>query len=301
MDVNKTRRQILSSLRTRSEPVSGQELADSLGMSRVAVWKHISSLKEKGYKIESTPKGYILKEDGDFLYPWEFPEGVRVFWEHESLSTMDTARNLADSKDIYDIVVSDVQKKGRGRYGHNWISTRGSIAVTFLLATSMPVKDVWRILFASAIALCDELARDNIETDIKWPNDIYKDGKKIAGILLDVSAEYLMVNRIRIGIGINTGERPPLPSAGSIRLKRKRANFISSVFFRLKELIEDSSLNMAELLRSKSKIWGKVVEVKSYGKKMRGIAKDIGTNGELILETENKKTIAISDGICVFE
>ncbi|MEM5948033.1 biotin--[acetyl-CoA-carboxylase] ligase [Spirochaetia bacterium 38H-sp] len=297
--VNLTRKNILSALRETSDAVSGQLLAEKLGLSRVAVWKHINSLIEKGYGIESTPKGYVLTNDGDFLYPWEFDSRLSVFWQHKCSSTMDIARKLVEEEsEHYDIVISDKQDKGRGRYGHSWIYTDKSIATTFILKKSIAMQDIWKVLFAASLAVSEELEVDGIKTSIHWPNDIYAGDKKVAGILMDISAEYMLATNIRIGIGINTGKKPDIDNATSVKIRRKRADFISCVFFRLTELIEADKNSITTKVKNKSDIWGKEIEVHSFGKRIRGIAKDIGKNGELILENKNKERINISDGIC---
>ena len=83
---------ILKALRMENEVVSGEILSSILGISRVSVWKHIKKLKELGYKIEATPKGYRLTGKSDFLYPWEFPKrSSKIHYYHKTASTMNLA------------------------------------------------------------------------------------------------------------------------------------------------------------------------------------------------------------------
>jgi BirA family biotin operon repressor/biotin-[acetyl-CoA-carboxylase] ligase len=84
--------QILKILKAKAGIVSGQDLSDKLGISRVAIWKHIQKLQALGYNILATPKGYRLDNSPDVPYPWEFPgRESKIFYYPELPSTMDAA------------------------------------------------------------------------------------------------------------------------------------------------------------------------------------------------------------------
>ena len=116
--------QILNILKTETRVVSGEILSARLGISRVAVWKHIKKLQEVGYNIEATPKGYLFISAPDVLYPWEFGEKeYRIHYFDEVDSTMDIARELARKHcPHFTVVVAGRQKQGRGRLKRTWLS-----------------------------------------------------------------------------------------------------------------------------------------------------------------------------------
>lgn len=117
------RGQILEALRERTHYVSGEALSHQLGTSRVSIWKHIRGLKEDGYVIEASAKGYRLVSSPDLLLPYEFP-GLeqRIHYFPEIGSTMDAARELAKKgAGEGTIVIAEVQTRGRGRLSREWL------------------------------------------------------------------------------------------------------------------------------------------------------------------------------------
>ena len=210
---------ILTRLRAVEGPVSGNDLAQELGMSRVAVWKHLEALREAGYDLEADRSGYRLASEGDFLFPWEFSdrEGRIHYWE-QTQSTMDRALELALSEPRGKaITVAESQTKGRGRCGHRWNSRRGGLFATLVLRPKILPCHAQRVEMAGGIALCEVLRELTDEpVSLEWPNDLYLGARKIAGILIEYLVEGEELKLVDLGIGVNVSNRAPAPGAISL-------------------------------------------------------------------------------------
>lgn len=208
------RTKILSMLRQAEGYVSGQQMCDALHISRTAVWKNINQLKEEGYKIEAQNKlGYKLTECPDILSRHELEsrlsEGVmgrKVVYYEETDSTNIAARQLDEHDGLHGtLVVAERQTAGKGRRGHSWESPQGQgIWMSLVLRPDiLPVKaSMLTLVMALAVAQGIEKVT-GIQTQIKWPNDIVAEGKKLCGILTEMSTEMEYIQRVVIGVGIN--------------------------------------------------------------------------------------------------
>jgi len=212
-----TKARILMALREQAgKTVSGSKLASDFGISRVGVWKGIQSLIAVGYLIKTNDTGYFLDPDknSDFLYPWEFGEKEAMFrFFEDTTSTMDDARELAAQAQMAGIVaVADTQSAGRGRSGRTWASRHGGLYCSILDRPAIPLADycmpamLYQIAVARVVGACC-----GKPANLRWPNDIYIGGRKIAGILTELEAEGDMINWITTGIGVNVNN--PSPSA----------------------------------------------------------------------------------------
>jgi BirA family biotin operon repressor/biotin-[acetyl-CoA-carboxylase] ligase len=200
--------------------ISGGKLASDFGISRVGVWKGIQSLIAAGYQIKTTDSGYMLDpaKTNDFLYPWEFGEKEAMFRFFENAaSTMDLARDFASQGHAAGMVaVAGAQSTGRGRNGRTWASRQGGLYCSFLDRPAISLADysmpaiLYQIAAARAIAsICGK------QVKLRWPNDIYTDGRKIAGIITELEAEGDMVSWIATGIGVNVNNQSPSAKAVS--------------------------------------------------------------------------------------
>ncbi|MBN1871150.1 MAG: biotin--[acetyl-CoA-carboxylase] ligase, partial [Candidatus Omnitrophica bacterium] len=177
--------------------VSGEEISKELGVSRASIWKHIETLRHLGYEIEATPHlGYKLISRPDRLIPEELKDGLKTkelgknILAYESLdSTNDTAYNLAENGGKEGtVVIAERQKKGKGRQGRQWSSPKGGVYLSCILRPDIEPREVAKITLVSAVGVCSAL-RDvaDVRAMIKWPNDIYLNNKKLAGILTEFS------------------------------------------------------------------------------------------------------------------
>ena len=203
-----TKAYLLKRLREADRPISGSELGKGAGVSRVAIWKGIRSLMAAGYPIHGDDQGYRLMdvEDKDFLYPWEFGvnEGSFHYWESTD-STMNRAKELAEKgAESGTVLTAEKQSSGRGRQGRNWTSDAGGLFFTLLERPQCAVPDYAR--YAMAMQLCAAKVISAITGQkawLKWPNDIYVDAKKIAGVLTELYATGDCITWLSLGLGIN--------------------------------------------------------------------------------------------------
>ena len=208
------RSRILELLRKAGEAyMSGEEIAGKLGVSRTAVWKHVKELREAGYKIKSRSRsGYTLEETPDCLLPGEIKNGLRtrfvgkdiVFFE-EVDSTNRVAKQLAQKGAAAGaVVVAEAQGKGRGRLERPYFSPAGKgIWFSVILRPHILPQEAPKCTLLAAVAVAMAMKRFGLKAEIKWPNDILHEGKKLTGILTEMSAEIDRINYIVIGTGIN--------------------------------------------------------------------------------------------------
>lgn len=194
--------------------VSGQRLCEQLGVTRQAVWKNIGQLRECGYEIESVSnRGYRLIGRPDRLYEAEIESLLaedsfcrRVECHEKIDSTNLRAKQLAElGEPEGTLVVAEQQTDGRGRRGRGWSSRSGvGIYMTYVLRPDLPPSQVAGITLLVALAICRAIRQVcGVQAAIKWPNDVILDGKKICGILTEMSSEVQYVHYAVAGIGVN--------------------------------------------------------------------------------------------------
>jgi BirA family transcriptional regulator, biotin operon repressor / biotin---[acetyl-CoA-carboxylase] ligase len=198
--------------------VSGEELSGALQVSRTAVWKHIKALKELGYLIEAVPsQGYRLVAAPDLLIPAELTAGLksarigrRVISFRETDSTNEVAFRLAEEgAEEGTVVVAEAQRRGKGRLGRRWESPSGvNLYCSVILRPPILPTRAAQLTFLSSVAVARAIAATtSLQPFIKWPNDLLIDGRKVAGLLNEMSAETEKVNFIVLGIGVNINMR----------------------------------------------------------------------------------------------
>ncbi len=207
---------ILTLLGGENGYVSGQELCEELGVSRTAVWKVINQLREDGYEIESVPsKGYRIQARPDLITAEEISSRLTTAWAahpviyYESIaSTNNEARRLAEEgAGCGTLIVAEEQLQGKGRRGRSWLTPAGNAVAMSLIVRPeglMPEKASMLTLVAG-LAVCTAVRElCGVDAQIKWPNDVVAGGRKICGILTEMSSEPDCINYVVIGIGINT-------------------------------------------------------------------------------------------------
>ena len=200
---------ILSFLKShKSEYLSGQDLSDVLKISRVAVWKHIKNIRRLGYKIESKQKrGYRFVKTTNQLLPWEISSvlktkyiGKRIYYFEELESTQNFALQVAHNKNENGtIIIAKKQTSGKGRLDRKWISPNGGIWLSIILHPKFSIEDSVLLPLVGSLALSKSIHKIlNVQTKLKWPNDITLNGKKIAGMLIDASFQSNTIENIVI-------------------------------------------------------------------------------------------------------
>ena len=210
--------EILKLLKETDGYVSGQELCRRFGVSRTAVWKVINQLKEEGYEIEAVRnRGYALKGAGDVLSEAELLSCLKTEWAggrtvyfDATDSTNVQARRLAEAHAPHGtLVVSDRQDGGKGRRGRSWASPSGvGIWMSLILRPEIAPSSASMLTLAAALAVREGIQEETgLSPLIKWPNDLVLNGKKICGILTEMSTELMEIQYVITGIGINVNQR----------------------------------------------------------------------------------------------
>lgn len=286
-------------LRNSDKPLSGERISEKLNVSRVAVWKQIKTLKDLGYHISSSSSGYTLDENTDHLYSWEFEGGKEHYQAFRELdSTMDLAREYArEGCTDFTTVVAESQKKGRGRGSHQWISPEGGLYFTWVIKAGLPLAYHYIYTFGAAAALVQSVrALTGIELSTKWPNDVYRGDKKVAGFLteMETSGDSLKWLNLGIGINVNNEETSPIGISlkeinGSVLDRRDLLTQFEKTYRSL--LRENNPEEIRKLWCRKSLTLGKKVALKTADKRLlEGTAKTIDSSGSLIIENKNNKT-----------
>ena len=205
---------VLRALRDEDDYVSGQALCEKLGVSRTAVWKSIQSLREDGYVIEAAPnKGYRITGCPDTIAAEEVASRLRTKWMGKKLyyfSTIDSTNQYAkklgeEQAPDGTIVIADEQTAGKGRSGRHWVTPpKSAIAFTILVRPKLPPSRISMVTLVKGLAVCNAIRQlYSLPAGIKWPNDVVIHGRKICGILTEMSAEMDGVHYVVIGTGIN--------------------------------------------------------------------------------------------------
>lgn len=207
---------VLEVLETREGPVSGEVISNSLGISRSAVWKHIKELINMGYEITTSHReGYRLNKSSNRLLPYEVHKklrtsfmGKKMRYFENTTSTNWVGRQMTHEHDPEElhglVIIAEQQTGGIGRLGRSWISPRGGIWATVVLKPKIPIDRVFMITMAAAIAIARSLRKEfDLGALIKWPNDVYLGDSKVAGLLLELSAEADRVHYALLGIGVD--------------------------------------------------------------------------------------------------
>ena len=205
---------VLTALKEADDYISGQELCERFGVSRTAIWKAVNQLKEAGYEIEAIQnKGYKILSVPDRLSESELQSIRKTSWAGKEIfyydvidSTNTRAKQLAEEgHGTGTLVVADRQDAGRGRRGRSWEGPAGSgIYMTLVLKPEINPNNASMLTLVAALAVSGAISTcAGVQAGIKWPNDIVMDGKKVCGILTEMSAQFDYVNHIVVGIGIN--------------------------------------------------------------------------------------------------
>ena len=307
-------------LRETDGYVSGQELCNHFGVSRTAVWKAINQLKEEGYEIEAVRnKGYRIVDIPDRITADAIKSCLETKWMAKNLeyydeidSTNNRAKALGETGGADGtLFVAETQTAGKGRRGRCWQSPAGSsISMSILLRPVMNPSDAPMLTLVMAYAATKAL-REKTELDIgiKWPNDLVVSGKKISGILTEMSAEIDYINHVVIGVGINVNQ-DTFPddikeTASSLKMelgKRiKRSGLIAAVmkifeeYYEIFQETEDLS-GLQELYNSMLVNKDREVKVLEPGNEYKAYAIGINQTGELIVRTPDGKEKEIYAG-----
>ena len=312
--------QILKMLRESDGFVSGQQLCEVLGVSRTAVWKAVNQLKAEGYQVEAVRnRGYHIIDSPDILTREELGSmmdtewaGREVYYFDQIDSTNTRAKQLGEKGAPHGtLVIAEEQSAGRGRRGRAWKSPGGSsIYMSMLLRPEIPPTKAPMLTLVMGVSTAEGLREyTGLDIQIKWPNDIILKGKKLAGILTEMSTEIDCVNYIVIGTGINVNvTRLPkelAEKATSLRMETgqimRRSEIIASIMKRFEKnyglFMENGDLRPLQkkynnLLLTREK----EVRIISGKEAYLAYALGINENGELMVRESDGTMKAISGG-----
>lgn len=289
--------------------VSGVQLSDILGVSRVAVWKHIKALQASGVGIESGPNGYTLPQSNDLLLPFCFDEPFqdRIFYFKTLGSTMDKARELAKKKAPHlSLVIAEDQTGGRGRLNRQWFSSQGGLWMTVILKPAIPPMLAYIYNFTASLSLSETLRElYGLDVTVKWPNDLLLNGKKLAGLLSEMETRGDMVEFVNIGIGLNVNNHPEKDEPKAVSLCRTLGKQVSR-----KEIVQlflkdfekrTQNIDCKDIINQWKKVTstiGSRVRIETLGDVYEGKALDVDESGALIIETKEKQKEKIIYGDC---
>lgn len=321
--------EILRTLRNAGDSfVSGQTLCEKTGVTRQAVWKNIAQLKTNGFIIESVPnKGYKLISSPDVLYPDDIKSRLTdgsICKKIESLEVTDStnirAKQLAEfGEEEGTLIIAERQTAGKGRRGRQWESEpETGIYMSLVLRPVINPVHVPGITLVTALAVVKAIKETcGANALIKWPNDIVLGGKKICGILAEMSSEMNFVNYVVTGIGINANNsqfpKEIEETATSLYLqtgkKTDRAQLAACIinyFGRYYSKFKESKDLMPFIDEYTSLLANKDREVKIfYGmeedseKTETGMARGINKDGALIVDTKNGTEYIMSGEVSV--
>jgi BirA family biotin operon repressor/biotin-[acetyl-CoA-carboxylase] ligase len=295
-------------------------LSRRLGVSRAAVWKQVSKLRDAGYVIRSSPKrGYIFSRAPEMLLPAEIRDGIdtEVFGRKEIAyfseldSTNRKAKELAvEGAPEGTLVVAEQQTKGRGRLRRNWHSPfQEGIYASLILRPKLPPAEAPKITLATGVSVAETLlAITPVKPAIKWPNDILVNGRKICGILTETSTEMDAIDFVVVGVGINVNNRK-FPDdlreiATSVYLETGRTfDRVTLMQEFLRQFERSYSLFLRSGFESIGKRWrelamllGKEVTVRMIDRTCRGRVMELDRDGALLIKSENGELERIYSG-----
>ena len=287
--------------------LSGEDISKKLKVSRAMVWKEIHHLRELGYDIHAQPHlGYKLVSIPDKLFADElsYALGTKIVGKSivsydEIDSTNDAVTQLGEKGAAEGTAVfAEFQKKGRGRLGRSWVSPKGrNILFSVLLRPSIPPQDTAKITLLAAISIVRTIEQmTGVKAGIKWPNDIYHEGKKLAGILTEMSAEPDRVKFVTVGIGIDINSKAPELPDHSTSVSEMAGHAVSRLEFAralLKQLDRDYGRFKAGKFEELARDWeelsvtsGRRVEATVLNRKIQGTAMGIDAEGALVIRSD---------------
>ena len=302
----KTYEQIYQSLQeNKGQFVTGQELSKQLGLSRTAVWKAVKNLEHQGLAIEAVKnRGYRLCS-GDLLLPERIAHelGIAVSLNDKSLSTqLDAKKGLNAAVQTPHLYLAPQQGRAKGRFERPFFTAKqGGIYMSLLLKPQQSFAQTKPYTLMVAASIVKAISRlTAIETEIKWVNDIYLEGKKVGGILTEAiaSVETGLITDIVIGVGLNFAVKsfPKELSAKAASLftaeepditRNQLITEIWRLFFNTPEK------ELLKVYKEKSLVLNKEITFKENNTVYTGTAYDITDRGELLVQLENgqKKTL----------
>lgn len=295
--------------------LSGQHLAELIGCSRTAVWKHIEELRKEGFELEAVrKKGYRIVKTPEKITADEIRLGLKtrfigqnIHYEESVESTQKIAHHLAyENVSEGTVIIAEEQLSGRGRMDRKWHSPKYTgIWMSLILRPNIPLPKAPQLTLLAAVAIVQAIeGLTDLSPEIKWPNDILIRGKKVTGILTELQAEADRINSIIIGIGMNVNQvEEDFPVelekiATSLRIEQgkeiSRAAMVREIFNNMEKLY---NLYLAEGFLPIKLLWesyaisvGREITARTLMQTIVGKALGITEEGVLMIEDKQGVT-----------
>lgn len=312
--------EILTLLRERGDYVSGQELCERFGVSRTAVWKAVGQLKKQGFAIEAVQnRGYRLAQEEEIFGQHELESRMNTRWAGHPVhfyQVLDST-NLRAKLDAENgaaqgtLVVADMQTAGRGRRGRSWSSPAGAnVYFTLILKPDFAPDKASMLTLIMAMAVASGITETcGAEAGIKWPNDIVIGGKKVCGMLTELSVQQDYIQHVVIGAGVNVGRQEFAPeiAATAVCLEQEcgrkvpRAELVVNIMKAFEEYYDSflETLDFSLLKEAYDRLLvncGREVRVLDPKGEYTGISKGINCTGELLVELPDGSETAVYAG-----
>lgn len=292
--------------------ISGQAIGEELGISRAAVSKHIRGLQEMGLDVFCvTGKGYRFSQPLRLLDKMVITHQLK----NNSFNIPVEVHSVIDSTNSYllrrvphqvkqgQVCVAEYQNSGRGRRGRQWISPFGShIYMSMYWCLEQGISAAMGLSVVAALAVSDAIKQlYSVDVELKWPNDIYAKGKKLAGILIELEGQALESSHCVIGIGLNINmpakaaediDQPwtDLQSVVSDEIDRNQlvSTLINCLLIRLNQHKESGIITMLDDWFKQDLYLNKPVRLITGEKETLGICRGINNQGALLLEVDGQ-------------
>ncbi len=307
--------------------ISGNHIAERLGISRVAIWSHMEKLRSQGFDFEAVrSKGYRLtlrpSSLNQALIRALLPRSAKdlkiVVCDRIDSTNSEAERLLANGQETPVLVLAREQTSGRGRLGRQWHSPdNGNLYASFAFRPEVSPARLSTFTLWMGLNICECInSFFRIESNIKWPNDIHIDGRKVAGILTEARMDADQTRDVVLGIGLNVnGDTIDWPQelkaiATSIRqetgtaqdINRFTAAIAGRVMLAYEQFVSDSHRTaMKEKWNTYDALEGRSVGLIQGNDKITGIARGIDVHGALILERTDGSKILIRAGEVTIE
>jgi BirA family transcriptional regulator, biotin operon repressor / biotin---[acetyl-CoA-carboxylase] ligase len=289
--------------------VSGEELARAHGVSRAAVAKQVATLRRQGFTIDAGPRrGYRLVGEPDRLLEQLVAPLLETACFGRALRCLERAGSTNDEAAAWAragapagaVVLAEAQEHGRGRLGRDWHSPPGeNLYFSLVLRPPRPPHELPPLTLAAGLAVFDLCAARGLQPELKWPNDVLLGGKKVAGVLTEMSAEAERVLHVVVGVGLNVNGTVFPASlrarATSLRLAVgpgappvPRAALLAELLLGLEARYDDFARGgppaVVAAFRERWAGGGRTVRVQTGTTLLRGVARDVDEGGALLVE-----------------
>ncbi len=312
--------QVLRLLLEAKGPRSGEAMGVSLGCSRAAVGKAVSSLRQQGFDIQArSNQGYTLSAEPKELLATRVEArldsgslGIPFSHFQELDSTNLEARRQAEAGAPHGAcLAAEHQTAGRGRLDRRWLAPEGTcLLFSLILRPQLRLDQVFGLTSLAALAVCRAVeSLSDLQPLIKWPNDVFLNGSKLAGILTEFTSRAENLEFVVVGVGLNVNLTPgqlaklPAPAASLKAATGKpwdRAMLLARILAEASQLYSqaapDSLPDMSEEYASRSLLAGRKVTVRDGDKVRSGIARGIDDYGALLLEESPGQISVIRHG-----